>query len=462
MKPKKAGFVKCGPNEVLVVSGGCRSKIRLIQSGRTFVWPLLQKVQRITLSMITIALESPSVLTKEAVPLSVTTVACVKIEGQKDKLIIACNMFANRKENEIGDIARDVLEGHQRAIIGSMLVEDILSNQEKFARKVTEAASDDLSRMGLTVISCIVKNVLDATGFVEARTKKKIAELHRDLRIEEAEAKRDSTVKQALQEQMYAKIMDDHKMEIAQMERNYLLEKHSGECEIKTKEAEAAYSDHLEALKNKQRLETIKADCELLDAEKRLIDQDIELNRGIAEFIRTTQELDAGLHATKVVAESQAEVAVIDAETKADLLTLAGEVTASLISSFTLSAPFSDDGLHHANEQHLEKISSQLDLKLETDAPSSSGEREPEEAEEASFITLETKSTVIIYDDNNNDKSFGEVALEAVDIEAELEGYEDLVEVISKVHGKVCDLTGIDIGNALLAAVFQEVLELFK
>jgi flotillin len=48
----------------------------------------------------------------------------VKIQGQnEDMLAAACQQFLGKSEEEIRKIARETLEGHQRAIMGNMTVE---------------------------------------------------------------------------------------------------------------------------------------------------------------------------------------------------------------------------------------------------------------------------------------------------------------------------------------------------
>ncbi|KAL4218797.1 Flotillin-like protein 1 [Mactra antiquata] len=69
------GFETCGPNEVMVVSGCCRGNSEYIPGGRVFVWPVIQRLQRMTLNTMTLMIESPMVYTKFGVAISVTGIA---------------------------------------------------------------------------------------------------------------------------------------------------------------------------------------------------------------------------------------------------------------------------------------------------------------------------------------------------------------------------------------------------
>lgn len=111
---------------------------------------------------MTLQVESPCVYTSQGVPISVTGIAQVKIQGQnEDMLLTACEQFLGKSENEIQHIALVTLEGHQRAIMGSMTVEEIYKDRKKFSKQVFEVASSDLVNMGITVVSYTLKDIRD-------------------------------------------------------------------------------------------------------------------------------------------------------------------------------------------------------------------------------------------------------------------------------------------------------------
>lgn len=111
---------------------------------------------------MTLQVESPCVYTSQGVPISVTGIAQVKIQGQnEDMLLTACEQFLGKSETEIQHIALVTLEGHQRAIMGSMTVEEIYKDRKKFSKQVFEVASSDLVNMGITVVSYTLKDIRD-------------------------------------------------------------------------------------------------------------------------------------------------------------------------------------------------------------------------------------------------------------------------------------------------------------
>merc|ERR1712071_446512 len=161
------GFVTCGPNEALVVSGCCYKRPLLVPGGRAFVWPVGQQVQRISLNTMTLKVESPGVYTSQGVPIPVTGIAQVKVQGQNEEMLLAaCEQFLGKDSSQIRRVALETLEGHQRV------------------------------NMGITVVSYTLKDVRDEMGYLGALGMARTAEVKRDARIGEAEAQADSQIKE--------------------------------------------------------------------------------------------------------------------------------------------------------------------------------------------------------------------------------------------------------------------------
>lgn len=149
-------------SSVCLAVGSTSAKVRFLISyyRRHNVNPA--QCYRISLNTMTLQVESPCVYTSQGVPISVTGIAQVKIQGQnEDMLLTACEQFLGKSETEIQHIALVTLEGHQRAIMGSMTVEEIYKDRKKFSKQVFEVASSDLVNMGITVVSYTLKDIRD-------------------------------------------------------------------------------------------------------------------------------------------------------------------------------------------------------------------------------------------------------------------------------------------------------------
>ncbi|XP_045900483.1 flotillin-1-like [Micropterus dolomieu] len=240
-------FYTCGPNEAMVVSGFGRSPPLMIAGGRVFVLPCIQKIQRITLNTLTLNVKSDKVYTRRGVPVSVTGIAQVKIQGQnKEMLATACQMFMGKSEAEISNIALETLEGHQRAIIAHLTVEEIYQDRMKFSEQVFKVASSDLVNMGIGVVSYTLKDVHDDQDYLHSLGKARTAQVQRDARIGEAQYKRDAVMKEAhaMQEKVSAQYKNE--IEMAKSQRDYELKKAAYDVEVNTKKAESEMAYQLQ------------------------------------------------------------------------------------------------------------------------------------------------------------------------------------------------------------------------
>lgn len=78
----------------------------------------------------------------------------------------AVEQFIDKEFKEIEGVAMETLEGHQRAIIGSMTVDEIFKDRKKFSSKVFDMASTDLFNMGIQVISYTLKDIKDEDQYM--------------------------------------------------------------------------------------------------------------------------------------------------------------------------------------------------------------------------------------------------------------------------------------------------------
>src|SRR5205809_3688674 len=175
----------------------------------------------LSLELLTIDVQTPEVYTSKGVPVKVDGVAQVKVKGDDISISTAAEQFLSKGVDEIKNIATQTLEGHLRAILGTMTVEDIYQNRDAFATRVQEVAAGDMANMGLTIVSFTIRDIRDAQGYLEALGKPRIAQVKRDAQIAQAEADRDALVKssQATQLGQEAKFIADTK--VAEAQRDY-------------------------------------------------------------------------------------------------------------------------------------------------------------------------------------------------------------------------------------------------
>src|SRR5271154_3843557 len=183
-------YTKTGPNQVLIISGR-RHKIvdpdgnvrevgfRVVKGGGTFVIPVKEKVDVLSLELLTIDVQTPEVYTSKGVPVKVDGVAQVKVKGDDISVATAAEQFLSKSTDEIKMVATQTLEGHLRAILGTMTVEDIYQNRDAFASKVQEVAAGDMANMGLAIVSFTIRDIRDDEGYLDALGKPRTAQVKR-------------------------------------------------------------------------------------------------------------------------------------------------------------------------------------------------------------------------------------------------------------------------------------------
>ncbi len=283
-------YVKVGPNEVLIISGikhrvrdqdGNKLTVgyRVVKGGGTFVFPVLERVDRVSLELFSLDVNTPEVYTRRGVPVIVDGIAQVKVKSDDYSIRIAAEQFLSKGRTDIMRIALQTLEGHLRAIIGSMTVEDAYNNREQFASRVQEVAESDMEGMGLTIISFTIRDIKDKQGYLDALGRPQIAEVKKNAEVSEANAKRDTLIRsaQADQEGQSAKIVAE--TEIARAERDKDLQLAEFAAVVKQKQAIADLAYDLEKNKLSQQLRAEELQIELVEKSKRIEIEEKEIER---------------------------------------------------------------------------------------------------------------------------------------------------------------------------------------
>src|SRR5277367_1786449 len=265
-------YTKVGPNQVLIVSGrkhtledGSQVGFRIVKGGGTFVYPILEKVDLLSLELLTIDVQTPEVYTSKGVPVKVDGVAQIKVKGDDISIATAAEQFLSKPTDEIKNIATQTLEGHLRAILGTMTVEDIYQNRDAFASKVQEVAAGDMANMGLSIVSFTIRDIRDGQGYLEALGKPRIAQVKRDAIIAQAEADRDSVIRsaQAGQAGQEAKFAADAK--IAEAQREYQTNVAGYQAVVNQKKAEADLAYDLQKFKTGQLVKAEEVQVQIIE-----------------------------------------------------------------------------------------------------------------------------------------------------------------------------------------------------
>lgn len=324
-----------GPNEALIRSGGGREP-KVTVGGRIIVLPIFFRAQRLSLEVMTLAVETAKVYTKEGVAITVDGVAQVKVARAEEAIRTAAQQFIGKPQREIAQVALQTLEGAQRAILGTMTVEDIYQDRESFAQSVGEVAGPHMANMGLEIVSFTIRDIRDDQGYLDALGRKRTAEVTRDAEIGEAEATRDAAIRRAEAERdasiVAAQANRDQEAarfeaetSIAASERDFRVQKARYEQETNARQAEAELAYALQEAKTRQDIREQELQIEVVERTKQ-----IEVEQ--QEIERRQRELEAGVkrpaeaerYRLETIAAGEKMRAVAEAEAEAETLTLHG------------------------------------------------------------------------------------------------------------------------------------------
>ncbi|MCE5262250.1 MAG: flotillin family protein [Deltaproteobacteria bacterium] len=319
-------YTKVGPNEVLVVSGmrhatkeGQEVGFRLVKGGGTFVWPIFEKVDFLSLELMTLDVRLKEVYTVTGVSINVDGVAQVKIKGEDQAIRTAAERFLGRTEEQIKSIALQTVEGHLRAIVGTLSVEDIYKNRDVFAQKVQEVSAGDLANMGLGIDSFTVRDIRDDHGYLDALGKPRVAQVKRDAQIAQAEADRDALIRssQANQAGQEAKFLADTK--IAEANQNFEVKKASYQININQKQAESDLAYDLQKYKTNQAVKAEEVQVMVVEKERMISVQEKEIARKQKELEATiSKPADAEKYRIETLANAQRYKTMTEAEGQAN------------------------------------------------------------------------------------------------------------------------------------------------
>ncbi len=345
-------YTKVGPNQVLVISGRRHRTVdpdgtahdvgfRIVKGGGVFVWPVYEKVDILSLELLTIDVQTPEVYTSKGVPVRVDGVAQIKVKGDDISIATAAEQFLSKGTEDIKNIAMQTLEGHLRAILGTMTVEDIYQNRDAFAAKVQEVAAGDMANMGLQIVSFTIRDIRDNQGYLEALGKPRIAQVKRDAQIAQAEADRDAMIRssQAQQAGQEAKFVADTK--IAEAQRNYQTNVAQYQAAVNQRKAEADLAYDLQKYKTGQLVKAEEIQVNIIEKQKQ-----IELQQ--QEILRKQRELEANVQkpadAERYKVETLANATKFQLETEA-----AGAASAAKAKGFASAEVAKATGLAEAD-----------------------------------------------------------------------------------------------------------------
>jgi flotillin len=335
-------YKKVGPNQVLVISGrgqtvtdpetgkAVRRNFRLVKGGGTVVWPVIERVDELLLEIMTIDVVTPKVYTLQGVPVTVDGVAQVKIRGDDVSITTAAEQFLSKNTDEIKNVALQTLEGHLRAILGTLSVEAIYKDRDAFAARVADVATADMANMGLSIVSFTIRDIRDDQGYLDALGQARTAEVKRDAEIGKAIADRETRIKSAEAMQAAREAELTAQTRVAEAQKNYEVQKANYDAEVNRQKAQAEIAYTLQQNKSNQEVKAEEVQIQVVEKQKQIQVQEQEILRREKELEATVRKpAEAEQYRIRTLAEAKKYQVTAEAEGQSSAVRSVGEGEAS-------------------------------------------------------------------------------------------------------------------------------------
>ncbi len=334
-------YRKAGPHEALVVYGHGGTKV--IKGRGVVILPVIQTVRSLSLELMSFDVAPQQDLyTRQGVAVSVEAVAQIKVKSDPESIITSAEQFLTKTDNDRQALIRLVMEGHLRGIIGQLTVEQIVKEPEMVGDRMRSTCADDMTKMGLEVISFTIKEVRDKNEYITNMGRPDIARIKRDADVAAAEADRDTAIKraeakrasavasaQADQERVLAETLSLAKQ--AESQRDLEIKKATYLETVNRQKAQAdkAYEIQANIMQQQVAAEAVKVRQVEKEAEVKVADAEIlRRERELTATVLKTAEIDRRRIETLAAAERQRSISV--AEGLAQSIRMQGEAEAEI------------------------------------------------------------------------------------------------------------------------------------
>lgn len=321
-----ARYKTVSPDETMIVTGSYLGrknvstdesgrKMKIVRGGGAFILPIFQQSQFLSLLSHKLDVTTPEVYTEQGVPVMTDAVAIIKVGGTVEDIATAAEQFLGKPTEALKSEAQEVLEGHLRAILGSMTVEEVYRNRDRFAQEVQGVAAKDLKKMGLQIVSFTIKDVRDKHGYLDALGKPRIAAVKRDADIAEAEAVRDARIQKAKAEEagMKAELLRDTNIAEASKEKELKVAAFKKDQDLARAEADQAY--FIQEARSKQSVVEEQMRVEIVRKEREIDLEAKEILRREKQYdAEVKKKADADRYAVVQSAEAEKSRKVLEAD----------------------------------------------------------------------------------------------------------------------------------------------------
>jgi flotillin len=335
-------FRKAGPNEALVVYGFRGT--RVIKGHGTIIFPMVESCRELSLELMSFDVAPQQDLyTKQGVAVTVEAVAQIKVKSDRESIETAAEQFLTKTPPQREGLIRLVMEGHLRGIIGQLTVEEIVKQPEMVGERMRSTCADDMSKMGLEVISFTIKEVRDKNEYITNMGRPDVARIKRDADVAAAEAERDTAIKraEAMRAAAVAKAQADRERVTAETvslaaqaeaQRDLQIKQANYLEAVQKQKASADKAYEIQANVMQQQVIAEQVKVEQVQKTGQIAVQEAEIQRRERELIATVlKQAEIERKRIEMLAEAQKQKLIIEADGQASATRATGEAEADII-----------------------------------------------------------------------------------------------------------------------------------
>src|ERR1700751_936126 len=335
-------YRKAGPHEALIVYG-FRGP-RIVTARGTVIFPMLETCRGLSLELMSFDVAPQQDLyTKQGVAVTVEAVAQIKVKSDPESIQTAAEQFLTKPPSEREGLIRLVMEGHLRGIIGQLTVEEIVKQPEMVGDRMRSTCADDMSKMGLEVVSFTIKEVRDKNEYITNMGRPDIARIRRDADVAAAEAERDTAIRRAsaLREAAIAKAAADQERVIAETaslakqaaaQRDLDIQKAQFTEQSRRQEAQADKAYEIQTNVMQQQVIAEQVKIQQIEKEQQIKVQEAEIVRHEKELIATVlKQAEVERQRVENLAAAERSRLTVEAEGRAAAIRAQGEAEAAII-----------------------------------------------------------------------------------------------------------------------------------
>ena len=335
-------YRKAGPHEALIVYGFRGT--RIIKGRATVIFPMIENFRQLSLELMSFDVAPQQDLyTKQGVAVTVEAVAQIKVKSDPESIQTAAEQFLTKTDAAREGLIRLVMEGHLRGIIGQLSVEQIVKEPEMVGDRMRATCAEDMTKMGLEVISFTIKEVRDKNEYITNMGRPDIARVKRDAEIASAEAERDTAIKraEAMRAAAVAKAKADQERvqaetlslaAQAEAQRDLDIKKAQYLETVKRQQAQADKAYEIQANIMQQQVAAEAVKIQQIEKEQQVKVQQAEIARRENELIATVlKSAEIERQRVEVLAEATKRKLMTEAAGAAAATRLQGEADADII-----------------------------------------------------------------------------------------------------------------------------------